>query len=151
MIGNHDDSCCDSFVGTDKDLNHILQSFEDSDNEISTFCNSRYLSLDNIKSLFRNNPNDFLIMSLNTQSIHAKFNIMYPIINALSASGLYFGAICLQENWLTDDADLSLLQIPGYNLIHQGRKCTRSGVLITYIHKNLTFYGKATYTLISFF
>ena len=27
--------------------------------------------------------------------------------------------------WLESDADLSLLKLPGYNIIHQGFKCTK--------------------------
>ena len=55
--------------------------------------------------------------------------------------GLYFEAICLQETWLSSDADVSLLHITGFKLIHQGSKCTRHGRLIIYLH------GEYTYTL----
>ena len=145
MIGNQDESIYEAYIGTDKDLNHILQSFEDSEDEIATFCDSRYICLSNIKSIFRKNPNDFLIMSLNVQSIHAKFSNIFPIISSLSASGLYFGAICLQETWLADDADLSLLQLPGYKIIHQGKKCTRSGGLIIYLNEKFSFKNRKLY------
>ena len=53
--------------------------------------------------------------------------------------GLYFGAICLQEIWLTSDADLSLLKLPGYNIIHQGTKCTKHGGLIIYLSEMYSF------------
>ena len=52
---------------------------------------------------------------------------------------LYFGAICLQETWLASDTDLSLLQLPGYNTIHQGSKCTRHGGLIIYLSEMYSF------------
>ena len=38
-----------------------------------------------------------------------------------------FSAICLQESWLTDDSDLSQYQLPNYNIIHQGKKCSGHG------------------------
>ena len=75
------------------------------------------------------------MLSLNTQSINAKFHQLYAIINNLAATGLYFGAICLQETWLESNSDLSLLQIPGYKLIHKGRKCSKHGGLIIYINE----------------
>ena len=53
--------------------------------------------------------------------------------------GLYFGAICLQETWLASDADLSLLQLPGYNIIHQGSKCTKHDGLIIYLSEMYSF------------
>lgn len=77
--------------------------------------------------------NDFTVLTLNIQSINAKFNNLFPVINNLAASGSYFGAICLQETWLDEKCDLSLLQIPGYKLIHQGKKCSKHGGLIIYL------------------
>ena len=53
--------------------------------------------------------------------------------------GLYFGAICLQETWLTSDTYLSLLKLPGYNIIHQGAKCTKHGGLIIYPSEMYSF------------
>ena len=47
--------------------------------------------------------------------------------------GLYFGAICLQVTWLASDSDLSLLQLPGYNIIHLGSKCTKHDGLLIYL------------------
>ena len=60
--------------------------------------------------------------------------------------GLYFGAICLQETWLSSDADVSLLHIPGHKLIHQGSKCTRHGGLIIYLHEEYTYKLRNMYT-----
>ena len=82
---------------------------------------------------FQNSHSEFIILSLNVQSIHTKFNQLYPIVSKLSSMGLYFGAICLQETSLASDADLSLLQLPGYNIIHQVSKCTKHGGLIIYL------------------
>ena len=76
---------------------------------------------------------------MNIQSVNAKFNNLYPIINNLASQGLYFGAICLQETWTSNDSDLSLLQLPGYQLIHQGSKCTKHGGLIIYPNDNYSY------------
>ena len=82
----------------------------DADHEIVNFCNSRYITFSDTASIFQNSHNEFITLSLNVQSINAKFNQLYPIVSKLSSMGLYFGAICLQETWLTSDADLSLLK-----------------------------------------
>ena len=79
-------------------------------------------------------------------SIYAKFDNLYPVINNLSPKGLYFGAICLQETWLWSDADVSLLHIPGYKLIHQGSRCTRHGGLVIYLHEKYTYKLRNMYT-----
>ena len=66
--------------------------------------------------------------------------------NSLTSKGLYFGVICLQESWTSDDSDLPLLQLPGYQLIHQGSKCTKHGGLITYLDENYSSKTRNLYT-----
>ena len=129
----------ENLAGTDQDLNHILATFDDADHEIVNFCNPRYITFSDIASIFQNSHNEFITLSLNVQSIHAKFNQLYPIVSKLSSMGLYFGAICLQETWLVSDADLSLPQLPGYNIIHQGSKCTKHGGLMIYLSEMYSF------------
>ena len=48
-----------------------------------------------------------------------------------------FSTICLQESWLTDDSDLSQYQLPNYNLIHQGKKCSGHGGLLSLFTQTL--------------
>ena len=133
-------------AGTENDLNHILSTFVDSEHEIENFCDSRYIELSDIKSVIKNDGKEFTVLTLNIQSINAKFDNLYPVINNLSSIGLYFGAICLQGTWLSSDADVSLLHIPGYKLIHQGSKCTRHGGLIIYLHEEYTYKLRNMYT-----
>ena len=81
----------------------------------------------------------FLLTKLIIQSVNAKFNNLFPVIDNLASQGLYFGAICLLETWTTTDSDLSLLQLPGYHLIHQGSKCTKHGGLMIYLNDNYSY------------
>ena len=108
----------DNMTGTENDLNHVRSTFIDSEHEIPNFCYSRYVDTSEVQSLFQNNRDYFLILTLNIQSINAKFNDLFPVINNLTSQGLYFGTICLQETWTSSNSDLSLLQLPGYQLIH---------------------------------
>ena len=118
---------------TEYDLNHILSTFVNSEDEINNFSVSNYVSMADIQSNFQTGQSDFVIATLNIQSIIVKFDILYTIINNLSAFWQYFGAICLQETWSTSDADITLFEIPGYKLIHQGSRCTRhDGLIISY-------------------
>ena len=133
-------------AGTENDLNHILSTFVESEHKIENFCNSRYIELSDFTSIIKDNGKDFAILTLNIQSIYAKFNNLYPLINNLSLMGLYFGAICLPETWLSSDADVSLLHIPGYKLSHQGSRCTRNGGLVIYLHEQYTYKLRNMYT-----
>ena len=134
-------------AGTENDVNHILSTeLNNSEHEIENVCDSRYIELCDIKSAIKNDGKEFTVHNLNFQSINAKFDNFCPVINNLSSMGLYFGAICLQETWLSSDADVSLLHIPGYQLIHQGSKCTRHGGLIIYLREEYTYKLRNKYT-----
>ena len=82
----------DNMTGTENDLNHVLSTFVDSEHEIPNFCHSRYVDTSEVQSLFQNNRDEFLILTLNIQIINAKFNNLFPVINNLTSQGLYFGA-----------------------------------------------------------
>ena len=135
-----------NMAGTENDLNHVLSTFVDSEHEIPNFCNSRYVDMSELQSLFINNGNELLILTLNIQSVNAKFNNLFPVMNNLASQGLYFGAICVQETWTSNDSDLSLLQLPGYQLIHQGSKCTKHGGLIIYLNESYSYKMRNLYT-----
>ena len=92
-------------VGAANDLNHISLTFVNSEHETRIFRDSRYIELSGIKPVIRNDEK-FTVLTLNIQSINAKFDNLYPVINNLSSMGLFFGAICLQETWFSSDADV---------------------------------------------
>ena len=106
---------------------------------------TNYVAMTYIQSIFQNGQSDFVIATLNIQSINAKFDNLYAIVNNLSASGQYFGAICLQETWLTSDADATLFEIPGYKLMHQDSRCTRHGGLIIFLHEKYCYQVRNLY------
>ena len=86
-----------------------------------------------IQSIFQNSPNEFRILTLKIQSVNAKFDNLSRVIDNFSSQGLYFRAICLQETSASGDTDLSLLQLPGHQIIHQASKYTEHGGLIIYL------------------
>ena len=63
----------DNFDGKENDINNVLSTFV----EITNFCHSKYVDLSEVQSIFQNNPNKFLILTLNIQSVNAKFNNSY--------------------------------------------------------------------------
>ena len=87
-----------NMIGTENDINHIMSNFVDSEDEIMNFCESRYINMWDIESAFRGNQNEFVVLSLNIQSIKAKLDNFFAIINRLSSLGIFFGAICLQKH-----------------------------------------------------
>ena len=94
---------------------------------------SSYYDDDSLNNLFKDKANSFCILSLNCQSINAKFDQLNIKVQQLKSNGYEFSAICLQETWLSSDSDTSLFKIDGYNLISQGKMCSSHGGLAIYI------------------
>ena len=80
---------------------------------------------------------NFNILSLNTESINAKFDAFVAFLEIAKQQNVHFHAICLQETWLSKKSDLSLLQLNGFTCFSQGKQCSSHGGLITYIDTNI--------------
>ena len=73
------------------------------------------------------------VMSLNCQSIHAKFDEFRLFISRINKFSP-IGAICLQETWTSKEDDISMYQLPNYKLFHQGKICCNHRGLFIYVH-----------------
>ena len=100
---------------------------------------SPYYATDDISTLFGNKFNQFLILSLNCQSLNAKFDRINIFLETLQKQNVIFGAICLQETWLGEHTDLSLFQIDNYFRINQFKQCSEHGGLLIYLHNSYDF------------
>ena len=74
------------------------------------------------------------IMSLNSQSINAKFDELRLFINRINTVE-EIGVVCLQETWTSENEDIRLFQLPNYKLFHKGKKCCNHGGLFMYVHE----------------
>jgi hypothetical protein len=111
-----------NFGGLEKNnITKKLQNYEDKDEENSVIQDMKI-------SFFYS-----CLMSLNFQSLNAKFNELILLIEEFRRNNFEFSAICLQETWLDGDADLSLFQIPGYTCLAKGTRCSPHGGLIIYL------------------
>ena len=81
-------------AGIENDLNHILSTFVESEHDIENVCDSRCIELANLTSIIKDGGNDFTIRILNVQSIKAKFDNLYLVINNLSSIVLYLDKSC---------------------------------------------------------
>ena len=146
MDQNLDDEILKQYGGSKlNDLNSILHTFQDSDDEITTMRHSPYYEWEGLRDIMISSKNDFLLLSLNIQSIRAKFDKLMALLKFMNEKDCIFSAICLQETWLKDNADVSLLHIPGYHLIHQGTRCSEHGGLIVYLSDKFTYRIKNVY------
>ena len=47
-----------------------------------------------------------------------------------------FDAMCLQDTWLSNDADTSLFKLEGYKIISKGTTCSAHGGLMIYLNSS---------------
>ena len=80
--------------------------------------------------------NSFSLLTLNAQSARAKIGDIVRLTNQLARSGIVFDTICLQETWLSDNDDYSLLSLENYTLISKSKHASAHGGLITFVHNS---------------
>ena len=97
---------------------------------------SHYLAIEELP-IHLQRVGNFNMLSLNTQSINAKFNAFVAFLEIVKQQNVHFHAICIQETWLSENSDLSLLQLNGFTCFSQGRQCSSHGGMITYIDTNI--------------
>ena len=116
-----------------------LTDLGDVHNEPALLKNSPYTNDIDFKRLLKDTSNNFQILSLNCQSINAKFELLKTHIDYFTDCTSTLDAICLQETWLSAGSDLSLLQLPGYNLISLGKSCSAHGGVCIYLKDNYEY------------
>ena len=123
------------------DLNNILDIDEipDPDGEIADLSKTEYIDSAELSKYLYEHMNEFSIMSLNTQSIRAKFDELNILLSELYDKELALSVICLQESWLRDEDDITQYLLPGYHLINQGRVCSKHGCLMIYVKDSFTY------------
>lgn len=78
------------------------------------------------------------ILSCNICSLSAKFNEFTTYLDYLSRQNALPSVICLQEAFITNNSDLSMLIPPGYYVFSCGKSASGNGGLITYIRLGIT-------------
>jgi hypothetical protein len=121
------------------ELLSLCDILNDTDSEevgTNRFINeSHYYNIEQINELL-NEKQYITIATLNCQSLNAKHLQLETILNALSNS---FDILCLQETWLVDDADVSLLQLPNYQFLWKGASASSHGGVALYIKNNIQY------------
>ena len=131
-----DESFLSPFGGiSNNSLIHLLQlnNNEVDEQESQLLKHSSYYEADQFAELTDRCRHNFRILTLNIESINAKFDELTIYIEELSKINFKFSIICLQETWLSDDVDLSIFKIAGYDCISQGKSCSKKGGLLIYI------------------
>ena len=144
VISPNNDNVLEQFGGVETNslcclLNTNLHHDHIAD-ELDVMQLSSYYGDDSLNKLFKYKSDSFSILGLNCQCLNAKFDQISIMVQQLKSKDYEFDVICLQETWLSDDSDITLYQIQGYNLISQGKICSEHGGLAIYVSTKLYFY-----------
>jgi hypothetical protein len=114
-----------------------LQSvLNDDEDENRVIMESPYVETDELSSYLKNIESNFSVLSLNIQSLNAKFNPLLAILNDLQENNLMFDAICLQETWIASSPpDFSMFNIPCYSTIPLSASISSHSGLVIYLHE----------------
>ena len=117
------------YVSWKSDSDHTTNNEPESEPHFSVNSNdSRYVAIDSVKSSIPQKTDaTFSVLSLNIQSLGAKFDSFLGFLSYLNENDIHFNAICMQETWLSDNNDTSQYDIPGYKSIHKGKTCSAHG------------------------
>ena len=127
------------YISLKSDSNNFINGGEKFGPVLSS-NDSRYVAIDNADSIIPQNVNGtFSIISLNIQSLNAKFDSFVAYLSLLEENDVRFSAICLQETWLTAQQDVSIFHIPGYKLINRARSCSAHRGLIIYLKEDYSY------------
>ena len=118
---------------------NILGQNDISEDEMKCFNDSKFYDSHELDRVLSSHVNDFSLLSINIQSIQSKFDSLISYLTYLQSHDFEFDVICLQETWSSENHDTSLYQIPGYELISQGTKCSNHGGLAIYLSTMYSF------------
>ena len=113
--------------------NNIINEDSDPD-DIDLIHHSPYNSPCQMPNHIKFREGFFGVLSLNAQSIQAKFS-NYLSIHSINAFTKYidFPVICIQETWLNDNSRLPLVSLNGYQTFHSNASSSTHGGFITYV------------------
>ena len=81
----------------------------------------------------------FSVLTLNCQSLNSKFPEIEILLKLFKEKKCTIDCLCLQETWLNENDDLSLLQLEGYTLISLGYSASTHGGVAIYLNKSLSY------------
>ena len=86
---------------------------------ISLTCDiSSYYSIEAFVNILASKPNSFNIMSLNTQSLNAKFERIFILQELLLIHNAELSSICLQGTWIDQNTDFPYISYKIITVYH---------------------------------
>ena len=114
----------------------MMDMGDEDDNSVNLLKYSPYYDENTQQQAFLDGNETLNILSLNCQSLNAKFAELQIYLETLRSSGIVIDVVCLQETWIANNEEVSHLTIENYDLISKGKRCsTHGGVAIYFTQK----------------
>ena len=121
-------------------LNSILERNNvEVEEEPNLISHSPYFTNEMFVQTVQHKNNIFKCICMNIQSINAKIEQLRIYLDSLEQNNIKIDAIMLQETWIAENTDISLLHIDGFNMISQPYQVTSHGGLIIYLHDEIEY------------
>ena len=129
----------DTGLNEENSLMHLLDVISpDEEDEAILFEHSKYFDDLSFKNTLCKQNGKISILSLNCQSINAKFDKLNFFINYIN-DHIPISVICIQESWGHEEIDMRLFTLPNYKMVNQNRRLSTHGGLITYVHEDFSY------------
>ena len=118
-------------------LTYLLGN-DDSTEEIAQVKLSPFIDTHKLREKLYTVKSNLSIVSLNAQSIRAKFDEFQIAMNEINKKH-HVSIICIQESWLSSECCTTLFELPDYQLIAKGKYCSNHGGLPLYVHNDYSW------------
>ena len=98
----------DMHLNISNSFTHLLDI--ESNEELNVIRHSPYSSDDELIELRMNYRTSMNILSMNCQSLHAKFDYVRLLMEKFKNNNFALQVVCLQESWFSADTNISLLR-----------------------------------------
>ena len=115
-----------------KNFAKIINEGSDDD-EIDLISHSPHYLPSCLPASLTNGDKSFSVLSLNSQSILAKFTGLQVMLEVFASQDIHFHAICIQESRIKDESKLPLVALEGYQCFFLKATASSHGGLITYV------------------
>ena len=115
-------------------LTYLLGN-DDTTEEIAQVKLSPYLDTQELCEKLHTVKSNLSIISLNAQSISAKFDEFQIAMNEIN-NKCHVSIVCIQESWLSSECSTKMFELPDYQLISKGKYCSNHGGLLIYVHND---------------
>ena len=108
-------------LNKENSLTHLLDAISpDMENEVDLVQSSKYYDDENFKIELNSINNRLCILSLNCQSINAKYEKLKLFLDDVNTQNP-ISVICIQESWAHEEMDMKYFSLPNYTLVNANR------------------------------